>query len=937
MRTFRAFILVIAGIVSATFVKAQAPTIIPSEHPGIMGLWEFDHASDLTNATTGNNLILTGSQTAIAGPTAGDSAVRIGVGSYYTCNHDIAANGGGSDVNEYSLVFDFRVANTSSWHCFYQANETNSNDGELFINTSGQIGRSTLGPGYSTYQVAASEWYRMVVSVDLGNFCRVYLDGALVLAGGSLSVDGEYGIYAASAQNLVHFFADNNGEDGEIDIALAAIFDHPLNQTEVDSLGGYGHTIDPILTGIFPYLQTPTPTSIYVSWHSTQTSSTSVQYGTTAALGLTQSGSVDDISGKKWHTVKLTGLSANTEYFYKCISGTEESEVYKFRTPPASPLPGQHLRFILLGDSRTDIAKTTEIANAARNKAIEFYGADIHNHINLVVNVGDIVTSGSIISQYENEYFNPYASLSRYIPCMVIIGNHENESANFYDYMQYDDFSDYAVPLAERFYSFYYLNTQFLFVNGNTALQNSVQTTWVQQKLDQSASNADVDMVFCFTHQPGHSEIWPDGNTAYIQNDIIPLLQQYDKVQLLAYGHSHNYERGTLESKATVTNGDFYVMLTGGAGSALDRWGMYPNQQDYDEIMIALDHYLFNIVDIDLDNRSFELFTFSLGNNDKPLNCELVDYVYRKLDQTAPEKPDALSPATESGTLPLLVASEFVGIDSLMSSKFQVTATPGDYSSVVYEKRRDWVNIYGDSGSPDYIPTDLNTGIDLRRIQLTSQLVNGNQYGWRVAFRDHNQKWSDWSDEKTFTVNQSITAYTDFAANITQGNAPLTIAFTDLSYPAATSWSWDFENDGTDDSNIRDPEFTYTVPGFYTVKLSTANGVETKDLYINVADSTVQIIENKSTDILRINPNPCVTGTNIEFYLKEAGVARICIVDVAGKIVATLHDGEMAAGKHNITWEISAETGEGIPAGNYFVKFESKNLQEVKKIVVARK
>jgi PKD repeat protein len=929
-----AFVL-ITGFTISLF--GQAPQIIPGNFTGLSGLWEFENSGDLLHATTGTDLTLTGSHTQVTGPTVDDNAINIGSGSYYTCTHNIPANGGGSDVNEYSLVFDFKISDISEWHSFYQANAGNSNDGEIFINSSGQIGRTTDGPGYTTYTVSENEWYRMVISVDLDNFYRIYLDGALVLDGGALSIDGEYGIYSASADNLVHFFADDNGEDNEIEIAVAAIFDHSLTQTEIDDLSGYGHEIIPILTGVLPYLQTPTPTSIYVSWHSNQTSSTNVEYGTNISLGSTTTGSVQDINGKQWHTVQLTGLLPDTEYFYKCVSETEESEINVFKTPNDNPEEEQFLRFILLGDSRTDIAKTAEIVNNAKAKAIEMYGEDIQNQINMVINVGDIVSSGSVISQYEDEYFKPYACLSNTLPFMVIIGNHEAESSNFYDYMKYEDLSAFGWPIEERFYDMYYFNTHFVFINGNTALQNGIQTSWVESALDESAANNDVDMVFCFTHQPGHSELWPDGNTEYIQEDIIPVLRNYDKVQMLAYGHSHNYERGTIESLAENSLNDFYIMLTGGAGSALDRWGMYPNQQDYEEVMIALDNYLFNIVDIDLVNKTFENYTYSLGNSDKPRDCELVDYFYLKLDQQAPSTPMCQSPVLESGLLPLLVASEFEGVDSLMSAKFQITETPGDFSNPVIEKRQDWVNIYGDSGAPDYIPIDLNEGIDLRRLQIETELTDGQEYAWRVSYRDHNQKWSEWSSEQTFTVNESLTAYTDFSANLTIGEAPLSISFTDLSYPAASSWSWDFDDDGSEDSNIQDPEFVYNFPGFYTVKLITNNGTEIKDMYINVEDNTVEIIENKNNDIVRINPNPCTEKTDIEFYLTENGVTKITILDSNGKLVKVLNGSELSKGKHTIEWLMNTDSSAKVVSGNYFVKVESKKLNEVKKIVVIRK
>ena len=915
---------------------SQAPQIIPAEHPGLVGLWEYEDAGNLVLATHGNDLVLTGSHTPISGPTVDDDAIRIDVGSYYTCTHDIPANGGGSDVNEYSLVFDFKIADNTEYHCLFQANESNGNDGEIFINPTGNIGRTTAGPGYSGYQINVDEWYRVVISIDLGNTFRIYLDGILVLDGDPLSVDNSYGLYAAAEENLVHFFADNDGEDNEIDIALAAIFNHPLGQAEVTTLGGFGHTIAPVLTGVLPYLQTPTPTSIYVSWHSTETSSTSVEYGTSDALGSSTNGTVEDISGKKWHTVFLTGLMPNTEYFYKCVSNTAESEIYKFKTPAAEQSEAHHLRFILFGDNRTDVAKSTEIANKAKQKAIEMYGADLQNHINLIINVGDIVTSGSSISQYENEYFRPYACLSSAIPSMVIIGNHESESQNFYDYMKYEDNSDFTGALEERFYDFVYLDNQFVFINGNSALQSGTQTSWLDGILTESDANDDIDMIYCFTHQPGHSELWPDGCTEYIQEDIIPVLREHDKVQLFAYGHSHNYERGTVESLAAESNGDFYIVLSGGAGGGLDRWGMYSGQTDYEELMISLDHYLYNIVDIDLDNNTMEMYTFSFGNSDKPLDNELVDYFYRKLDQAKPDKPVAILPNIESENLPLLVASEYAGVDSLMSSKFQITSTPGDYSNPVVEKRQDWTNIFGDSGAPNYFPTDLNDGINLCRLQIETSLSLGD-YAWRVCYRDHNQKWSEWSEEQTFTVVSSLTPYTDFSANITAGEAPLSVEFTDLSYPVATTWAWDFDNDSSDESNEQNPEFIYNFPGFYSVKLITDNGTEIKDLYIDVEDNSVQIIENKGNDILRINPNPCMEKANIEFYLKENGNAKISILDNNGKIVKIINNTNLQKGKHNIAWNLDSENGNKVSDGKYFVKFETKGISEVKKLVVIQK
>ena len=73
---------------------------------------------------------------------------------------------------------------------------------------------------------------------------------------------------------------------------------------------------------------------------------------------------------------------------------------------------------------------------------------------------------------------------------------------------------------------------------------------------------------------------------------------------------------------------------------------------------------------------------------------------------------------------------------------------------------------------------------------------------------------------------QQIGGYTpappaaDFTANVTSGEAPLAVAFTDASVGAA-SWSWEFGDGAT--SARQNPVHTYTAAGIYTVTLTAAN------------------------------------------------------------------------------------------------------------------
>ena len=127
---------------------------------------------------------------------------------------------------------------------------------------------------------------------------------------------------------------------------------------------------------------------------------------------------------------------------------------------------------------------------------------------------------------------------------------------------------------------------------------------------------------------------------------------------------------------------------------------------DYPEIFYSLDHYDYSIIDVNVDDKSYTARTYSFGHPDKVLDNELVDVWYSRLNQQKPDKPTTIEAWFAGDSLAVLNASPFSGVDSLMSAQFQITDTPGDYSNPVVDVKRDKMNIYGDSGAPDYLPVD---------------------------------------------------------------------------------------------------------------------------------------------------------------------------------------------------------------------------------------
>ena len=76
----------------------------------------------------------------------------------------------------------------------------------------------------------------------------------------------------------------------------------------------------------------------------------------------------------------------------------------------------------------------------------------------------------------------------------------------------------------------------------------------------------------------------------------------------------------------------------------------------------------------------------------------------------------------------------------------------------------------------------------------------------------------------------------DFSSNVTSGDAPLKVLFTDTSVGTSTAWKWSF-GDGTY-STEQNPAHTYSTVGNYTVMLTASNAAgndtKTKENYIKV-------------------------------------------------------------------------------------------------------
>ena len=87
---------------------------------------------------------------------------------------------------------------------------------------------------------------------------------------------------------------------------------------------------------------------------------------------------------------------------------------------------------------------------------------------------------------------------------------------------------------------------------------------------------------------------------------------------------------------------------------------------------------------------------------------------------------------------------------------------------------------------------------------------------------------------------------------------------------------------------------------------------------------------------MTITPNPLLNSTTISFKLSQLQKVLIWVFDINGRLVKTLANAQMQPGTHQLTWDANDEEGNNISAGIYFLRIETKDYAETKKLSVIK-
>jgi hypothetical protein len=497
-----------------------------------------------------------------------------------------------------------------------------------------------------------------------------------------------------------------------------------------------------------PYLQNGSPSDMSIMWETDAANDGFIDWGTTA-FALTNTVMSTSIAGEgtnRIHTATISGLTADTKYYYRVRTSTDMlSLVYTLKTHPTKSSETS-LNLVAMSDMQRDGSRPNVFETIIDSGIIPVATANYPNgleDIEAILIPGDLVSTSNY-SSWRNTFLAPADGLFPYVPMYPVPGNHEYYGTGvslFFDYINLPLNGSVSNP--EEWWFKDISNVRIVGLNSNNGTAG--QLTWLQTVLDAAGADDTIDFVFAQIHHPYKSELWTPGELNFT-GDVIALLETFstafNKPSIHFFGHTHAYSRGQSRD-----HNHLWVNVAT-AGGAIDNWGEFPNA-DYEEFVLSEDEYGFVMLEVEAGaDPTFVLKRYSQGDQDTFENNALSDEITIKRFDTAPNTPSGVSPVGDIGvTCVDLKASAFNnGSNTHQASHWQIVEGC-DFSDPslqeVWKQSTNWYN-------------EVNTqlGDDLTDENGFS-LTGSTAYCWRVRYRNSNLTWSAWSSPVSITTTNS--------------------------------------------------------------------------------------------------------------------------------------------------------------------------------------
>jgi len=104
------------------------------------------------------------------------------------------------------------------------------------------------------------------------------------------------------------------------------------------------------------------------------------------------------------------------------------------------------------------------------------------------------------------------------------------------------------------------------------------------------------------------------------------------------------------------------------------------------------------------------------------------------------------------------------------------------------------------------------------------------------------------------------------------------------------------------------------------------SGIVFRGLFIgrNGQPTAVEPVLPQRTIVLgSVSPNPFNPGTQVTFRLTAASEVTVSVLDVRGRVVRRLHQGELPADLHVLRWDGKDDSGQAVASGVYLFRIDA--------------
>lgn len=321
--------------------------------------------------------------------------------------------------------------------------------------------------------------------------------------------------------------------------------------------GNTGQPVSTLTRG--PYLNMGNQTAVTLRWRTDIATDSKIDAGTlfgTYTLYATNATATTE------HEVRITGLAADTKYYYRFGSSSQilQNGTDNYFTTSPLATTTRKIRIAAFGDcGRNDNSFQSTTLSAYQN----FVGS---NPAEVLLLLGDNAYDNGLDNEYQTKYFDVYSSnILKNHQLFPAPGNHDyaNNTSRQADHLipYYSIFtnptngeSGGVASGTEAYYSYDWGNIHFLSLDsygkenaGVTRLYDTTgaQAVWVKQDL---AANTKPWVIVYWHHPPytmGSHNSDTETELISMRQNFISILER-SGVDLIICGHSHDYERSYL-------------------------------------------------------------------------------------------------------------------------------------------------------------------------------------------------------------------------------------------------------------------------------------------------------------------------------------------------------------------------------------------------------